>query len=351
MSLSMRILRGLCGLALVLSLSACGGSGKPRVAFVSNNSASFWTIAEAGCRKAEPEFGVEVVFKKPASGDPALQTEIIDNLRSLNIKAVAVSVIDPKGQQAHLDDIAASIPLITQDNDAPASKRLCYIGTNNYLAGRAVGQLVKEVLPEGGTIAIFVGDLAPLNARQRRQGTLDELADKPNLKDINTFESSPNKEMYGKYRLHATYTDQPIGEQKATENATEALTDLAGAKNVCLIGLWAYNPPTILTAVKDKVASGALQRGQVKIVGFDEDFATLKGIADGDIHGTVVQDPFKFGYEAVRIMSALAHGDRSVLPADGIDYVPHRIITKEGGAGRLAVAPFRAELEKNLGMK
>src|SRR5947207_291006 len=134
---------------LLLAIPACkggtdSGTGKLKVGFVSNNPATFWTIAEAGCRKAEAETGVEVIFRRPQSGDPALQKEIIDILLSQDIKALAVSVIDPKGQRPYLDEIAARVPLVTQDNDAPDSKRLCYIGTNNYLAGRAVGQLVKE---------------------------------------------------------------------------------------------------------------------------------------------------------------------------------------------------------------
>src|SRR6516165_6461020 len=108
-------------------------------------------------------------------------------------------------------------------------------------------------------------------------------------------------EIYGKYKLFGVFLDQPLGEQKARENATDVLTQNQGAKDLCLIGLWAYNPPAILTAVKD---SG--RTGDVKIVGFDEDFATLQGIQDGHIYGTVVQDPFGFGYESVKLMAELA---------------------------------------------
>lgn len=349
----MKPLRTLLLLAIAATVSflpGCGNrqasDGKPRVAFVSNNAATFWTIAEAGCRKAEGEFGVEVVFKMPPQGDPSVQKEILDNLLAQNLKAIAVSVIDPKGQRAYLDEIAAKVPLLTQDNDAPESKRLCYIGTNNYLAGREVGKLVKEALPNGGVLAIFVGQLEPLNARQRRQGVLDELADRPLPANINEIEVSQDGVTYGKYRLHRTYTDQPIGEQKAKENATDCLTEFREEKNLCLVGLWAYNPPMILAATRD-----AKRLGEVKIVGFDEDDVTLQGIADGHVYATVVQDPFGFGYESVKLMAALAKGDKSGIPADGIRYVPHRTITKDGGSGRVAVAKFRADLQAILGKK
>ena len=331
------------GLLLVMTSGCQQAPARPRVAFVTNNPETFWTFAEKGCTKAEKDFDVEVVFRKP-DGDAAYQTMLIDDLVNQDIKALAVSVINPQGQFAHLQEVAAQVPLLTQDNDAPDCGRVCYLGTNNYQAGRAVGQLVKEVLPEGGVVAVFVGQTEPLNARQRRQGMLDELAGKPEPKDINDIDYGPDGQMYGKYRLYRTYTDQPIGSQKATENASDALTDLADENNLCFVGLWAYNPPAILSAVRDK---GKL--GQVKIVGFDENEATLQGILDGHIYGTVVQNPFAFGYHAVRIMAALAKGDRSVLPKDGVLYFPHRVITKDGGEGRIPAAVFQKEIRELLG--
>src|SRR5262245_50573183 len=116
---------------LALSLPACG-SGKVRVAFVSNNPEAFWTIAEAGTKKAALEEDVEVLFRKPEGGDVSKQKELIDTVLNAGVKGIAVSVINPKDQRLHLDQVAARVPLITQDNDAPESKRLCYIGTNNY---------------------------------------------------------------------------------------------------------------------------------------------------------------------------------------------------------------------------
>jgi ribose transport system substrate-binding protein len=80
----------------------------------------------------------------------------------------------------------------------------------------------------------------------------------------------------------------------------------------------------MLAAVKE-----AELQGKVKIVGFDENEETLQGIADGEIIGSVVQNPFEFGYQAVKILAAVARGDKSVLPEGGIMYVDHRVINKE----------------------
>jgi ribose transport system substrate-binding protein len=350
---SLRVLACL-GFAFVALLVGCTGkSGKPKVAFVTNNSDPFWSIAEAGATKAASEFDVEVVFRMPSQGgDATTQKEVIDTVLNQGIKAIAVSVMDPKNQHAYLNEIAGKVPLLAVDNDAPKSKRLAYIGTNNYEAGRAVGKLVKEALgEEGGTVVLFVGQLEPLNAQQRRQGIIDELAGRKPPEDLNDFTSSPDGETYGKYKMHKeTYTDQPEKDTKAKENAINAIEILKDVENVCMVGLWAYNPPAILSAVKDKK-----KVGKIKIVGFDENPVTLDGIKDRQIHATVVQNPYIFGYESVKMMAALAKGDNSALPKDGLMHIPYRVISKEGGEKnglkRIPVKEFRDQLEKLLPKK
>jgi ribose transport system substrate-binding protein len=149
---------------------------QPKVAFVTNNAEEFWTIAEAGTRKAAIDFDVEVLFRRPKSPDAKGQKEIIEDLLTAGVQAIAISVTEPENQAEFLNSVADKVPLITQDNDAPNTRRRCYIGTDNYEAGKAVGKLVKKALPGGGAIGIFVGQPDPLNAKQRRQGVLDELA-------------------------------------------------------------------------------------------------------------------------------------------------------------------------------
>ena len=90
-----------------------------------------------------------------------------------------MSPLDPKNQTALLNRVAEKVTLLCHDSDAPDSNRLFYLGTNNYMGGRQVGKLVKEALPDGGKLMIFVGKLDVLNAQQRRQGVIDELMDKP----------------------------------------------------------------------------------------------------------------------------------------------------------------------------
>jgi len=141
-----------------------------KVAFVTNNASDFWKIAEAGTRKASAENGCEVLFRIPPTGTAQEQQQIVQDLVTLGVSGIAISPKDPDNQTAMLNQAAASVNLVTQDSDAPTSQRLCYVGTDNFEAGVAAGELIKNVLPEGGKIMLFVGTLDAQNAQDRKKG-------------------------------------------------------------------------------------------------------------------------------------------------------------------------------------
>jgi ribose transport system substrate-binding protein len=320
------------------------GTAKARVAFVSNNRADFWTIAEAGCRKGEKEFDVEVLFRTPDPGDQARQTEILDTLRNQKVKAIAVSVIDPNGQREHLDEIAAKIQLITGQRRANARK--CYIGTNNYKAGRTVGQLVRRPCPAAPSYCSSA--TSTLNARRACWGVLDELEGKPERRPQRPAAAAHDRDEIR--RVHPRdHVHRPApGRDEAKQNPP-ALQPAQGPRQTLLRRSVGVQPARDPDRPGRQIKNGVIKEGQVKVVGFDENLQTLDGIADGRVHATVVQDPFGFGYESVRIMAGLAKGDESVLPPKGILDVPARVITKEGGKDRIPVTEFKEQLNKLLG--
>ena len=164
-------------LSLFLLLPGCpgeipqGGSAggdaadsKPTVAYVTNGIASFWVIAEVGARKAAEDFDVNLEVRMPPKGI-ADQKRMVEELLTLDVDGIAISPIDPDNQTDLLNQAAEQTNLITQDSDAPGSKRLCYVGMSNYDAGRMCGELVKEAMPEGGSVMIFVGRIEQDNAK------------------------------------------------------------------------------------------------------------------------------------------------------------------------------------------
>ncbi len=266
---------------------ATKAAGKPHFAFVTNSASTFWTIAEKGVRKGEAEFGVEVEMRIPQSGAVDEQQRIIEDLIAKKINGMAISPIDPANMTGILNEAAARMPLITQDSDAAKSNRLAYIGTNNYEAGKIAGEEIKKALPGGGKLMIFVGRLDAQNAVDRRQGILDAIKG-ANIELVDT-------------RLD--YADQA----KAKQNVEDTLA--AHPDINALAGLWSYNGPAILSAV---TAAGKV--GQIKIVCFDEEEMTLQGVADGAISATIVQKPFEFGYQSVRLLAEIHKGDKSRIP-------------------------------------
>jgi len=320
---------------VALPLTACGDRGAsadagPVVAYVTNGTARFWTIGANGAMAGAEEFGVECDVRMP---DGAVeQKRILEDLVTRGVAGIAVSPIDPRNQVDLINDICSQTRVITQDSDAPGTDRLCFIGPDNYEAGRSVGKMVMDSMPDGGSVFIFVGRLEQDNARHRRQGVIDELMGWS--RDPERY-SPPGAELdSGKYQVLGTRTDQ-FNRAKAKSNAEDALTRFPDLG--CMVGLFEYNPPACLEALR-----GEGKLGQVKVVAFDEADATLQGILDGHVVGTVVQDPFAYGRESVRILAGLARGDTSVLPDGGVLDIPTRVIRADN------VDDFWADLKVKL---
>src|SRR5216684_480100 len=296
-----------CFLAVLMGLFilACKGTGekKTKLAFVTNNASDFWTIARKGVEQSDSELpNVEVEFRIPADGTAAEQRRIVDDLLAKGIAGIAISPVDPDNQTQLINDTAKQALVVTQDSDAPSSDRALYIGTDNVAAGRQAGELVKEALPNGGKIMVFVGKSDARNAQERYQGIKDALqGSKIEVIDVRTDD-----------------TDRV----RAKSNASDTIVKYSDV--AALVGLWSYNGPAILNAVKE-----AGKIGQVKIVCFDEEDETLAGVKSGAINATVVQQPYEFGYQSVQLMTKVLGGDRSVIPPSKQIFVPTLIIKKD----------------------
>jgi ribose transport system substrate-binding protein len=278
------------------------GSTTLKLAFVTNNSADFWTIARRGVEKADAELtDVETEFRLTSDGTPAEQQRIVDDLLTKGVSGIAISPVDPQNQTALIDAAAKQTLVFTQDSDAPQTMRTCYIGTDNVAAGRQAGQLIREAIPDGGPIMLFVGKLDAQNAKERIQGIREALAGSAiKILDVRTDDAD---------------------DVRAKANAADTLVRYPDIKG--LVGLWSYNGPAILNAVRE-----AGKIGRVRIIAFDEADETLAGVKAGAIHATVVQQPFEFGYQAIVRMAQAARGDRSFIPESKQIIVPTLIVNR-----------------------
>ncbi|RFB78901.1 sugar-binding protein [Methylovirgula sp. 4M-Z18] len=289
-----------------LALSAAIGAqaaDKKVLVFVPNGASDFWKAAEAGVKKAQSELpNYTLQFKYPEQAAAAVQERLMDDLVASGVSGIIVSAVDPKTETDALSRVGSQTLLLTTDSDAPNSKRLAYIGSSNTLAGNQVGELLKKALPNGGKCVAYVGLPGADNARERIDGIKDTIkGTKIEIVDV-----------------RADDIDQP----RAKRNVEDTLT--AHPDVNCMLGIYSYNIPQIYQALKE---AGAL--GKITVTGFDDDPITLGGVKEGTVAGTVVQQPYEWGYQGMKAMAKILDGDKSFIPANQLMIVPTKTITKE----------------------
>lgn len=315
--MSIRISAATLTLAAALAATAAQAEDKKTLAFVVNGASDFWKLAEAGVKKAQAELpGYQLQFKYPEQAAAAVQQRLMDDLVAAGVSAIMVSAVDPKSSTEALNRVGAEVPLFTTDSDAPDTNRIAYIGSSNTDAGRQAGEIALKALPDGGTCIGFVGLPGADNARERIEGMKAAIAgSKIELVDVR---------------------GDDIDMTRAKRNVEDALA--ANPDIDCMVGFYSYNPPRIYEVLKE---SGKL--GKVTVIAFDEDPITLGGVREGSIAGTVVQQPYEWGYEGMKLMAKYLEGDTSGIPADKLVIVPTKIIDKGNVDG------FEAELKSRIG--
>ncbi|AMY03290.1 sugar-binding protein [Mesorhizobium ciceri] len=283
--------------ALLLGLSATAiarADDKPTLAFVVNGASDFWKAAEAGVKKAQgelPDYTLEL--KYPEQSSVAIQQRLMDDLVTAGVKGIMVSAVDPKTSTDGLNKIASETALFTTDSDAPQTKRVAYIGSSNVDAGKQAAEIAKKAMPNGGKCLGFV---------ERIQGMKDGLAGtKIELIDVR---------------------GDDIDQARAKKNVEDAL--VASPDVTCMVGFYSYNTPRIYEALRD---AGKL--GSITVVGFDDDPITLGGVKEGTIAATVVQQPFEWAYQGMKLMAAYLKGDKSGIPEGNLIIIPTKIIGKD----------------------
>ena len=310
----------MAGFAVALAAAMAVGATaqeKKTLAFVVNGASDFWKLAEAGVRKAQGELpNYDLQFKYPEQAAAAIQQRLMDDLVAAGVDSIMVSAVDPKTSTEALNRVGGQVPLFTTDSDAPDSNRIAYIGSSNTDAGKQAGEIALKAMPDGGKCIGFVGLPGADNARERIEGMKETLkGSKVELIDVR---------------------GDDIDQTRAKRNVEDAL--VANPDVDCFVGFYSYNPPRIYEVLKE---SGKL--GQVKVIAFDEDPITLGGVREGTIAGTVVQQPFEWGYQGMKLMAKYLEGDKSVVPDNKLIIVPTKIIDKSN------VDAFEAELKASIG--
>ena len=289
-----RILQSAAVAALLGALLSCGSAhtSDEYYVFVSTNlQIPYWKTAGTGFSKAAEQLkGVRSDFVGPQSFDPKAERDALDEAVQKKATGILISVADPAMLKGSIDKaVSAGIPVITVDSDAPSSKRLFFIGTNNYQAGFTGGQrLAKELKGKGNVVVFTMPDQQ--NLQDRLRGYKDSLAKTPDVKITRVVD------IQGDPRIAFDTTTQIVGKERDKVDAF-----------VCL------------EAQSGKEVAGVLNSYHVTgktVIAMDTDQETLDWIQKGVIAATISQKPYTMAFVGMQMLDDLYHHKPSSLDKD-----------------------------------
>jgi ribose transport system substrate-binding protein len=241
----------------------------------------YWQTAAAGLSKAGAQYGVKVDVRGPDTYDPQAEVKEFRDAMALKPAGILVSVADTAAMLPAINDaIDAGIPVITIDSDAPASKRLYFIGTNNLQAGRLGGQRVTDKLHGKGNVVFYT--MPQTNLDERLKGYKDVFADHPGIKVVEVYNIK--------------------GESGNAFDRTQHYLTEKGVDHIdAFICLDSSSGKDVAEAIKRNNATDRL------IIAMDTEEATLSLIKSGTIDSTIAQKPYTMAFYGLKALDDIHH--------------------------------------------
>jgi ribose transport system substrate-binding protein len=279
--------------ALIVSLASCGSghdSDEKYVFVAANIHVPYWQAAEAGFARSAAQMKVRADFVGPATYDPKAERAALDAAVQQKASGILLAVTDPALLKDGIDQaIAAGIPVITLDSDAPGSKRLLFIGTNNYQAGLIGGQRLAQELKGKGNVVVFTMPDQP-NLQDRLRGYRDALQRTPEVKIARIVD------IQGDPRIAFDTATQIVGKEKDSVNAFVCLEAQSGKE--------------VASVLNNYHVSGKV------VIAMDADPETLDWIQKGWIAATISQKPYTMAFVGLAMLDNLHHNKPAALDAD-----------------------------------
>jgi ribose transport system substrate-binding protein len=253
----------------------------------------FFDVARDGCLKRAKELGnVECIYKGPIEHEPATEAQIIQDFITQKVDGLAISVADVAAMTKSIEAAsAAGIPVVTFDADAPGSKRIAYIGTNNKDFGLALGKQLLQLRPEGGKYAMISGGPGAKNLAERVDGVREA------LKGSKWVEVSGSPTFCN--------DDSALAVQQMSDLRT-ATPDLAA---IVPVGGWPMFAPEGYKAFVNKNKKD-IDAGKFTLVVADTLKMQLELLRDGYSNALTGQRPFEMGEKAMDVLLAIKKGEK-----------------------------------------
>jgi ribose transport system substrate-binding protein len=271
-----------CLLLPVMSCSAPDHAPDERYFLVASNiKVAYWQAVKDGFMKLASQYRVKAEVVGPDTYDPKGELSEFQRVAKTKPAGILVSAADAELMKGAIDSaIDSGVPVITIDSDSPASKRLTFIGTNNYTAGQlGARELVKRSNGKGNFVVFTMPGQENLN--ERLKGYKDVLSDHPAMKilDVVDFKGDP--------RVAFDTANDLMTKKKAQVDGFICLEALAGQE------------------VAD-VLSRANVTGKI-VMAMDTNDETLNYIKKGGIAATIAQKPFTMAYVGLEMLDLVHH--------------------------------------------
>src|ERR1700741_1592275 len=275
---------------LLLSCDSAHDSDEYFVLVSANLQVPYWKTAGTGFANAAAQFKVRSDFTGPQNYDPKAERDAVDQAVQKKATGILLGVTDPALLKDSIDKaLAAGIPVITMDSDAPTSKRLFFIGTNNYQAGYTGGlRLAQELKGKGNVVVFSMPDQS--NLQDRLRGYKEALARTPDIKITRVVD------IQGDPRIAFDTTTQIVGKERDKVDGF-----------VCL------------EAQSGKEVAGVLNSYHVTgkaVIAMDTDQETLDWIQKDVIAATIAQKPYTMAFVGMQMLDTLYHHKPSSLDTD-----------------------------------
>jgi ribose transport system substrate-binding protein len=292
MMLNKRISFALLAAVLPLLAGCTRHSKKEQYYLIATNTAvPYWKSAAAGFAAAGAEYGVSVDTRGPAGLNAQAEVDEFKAMVARKPAGILVSVANSKLMAPEIDAaIAAGIPVITIDSDSPESKRLYFIGTNNFEAGKLGGRRVAARLNGKGNVVFFTNPGQP-NLDDRLKGYQDILEDFPGIKIVEVF-------------------DIKADPGTALDQAAVYLARTGPARIDGFICLDSRSGSNVAEAFKRRNITDRV------LIAMDVDTDTLQLVGDGTIDSTIAQKPYTMAFLGLKALDDIHHYPVKPLSGD-----------------------------------
>lgn len=255
-----------------------------------------FNYAKIGAERKAKELGnVDILWNAPTNADQLKQKEILESYITQRVDGIAISALNGDFLTDTINRaIAAGIPVVTWDSDAPHSNRIAFYGVDDLASGRIMGEQAIKLLNGQGKVAIITS-VGATNLQRRLEGMKEALAKAPGIQIVEVFDIK----------------EDVVRTAEIMATGTRRYPDLGAWLSV---GGW---------PVFTRNATASIDPSKTKVISFDTIQPALDLLREGKVSVLLGQKYFGWGSEPVQILYDYKQGKKPTTPIidSGVDVV------------------------------